>query len=68
MGRVAGRTARVQVSARLTWTFSARAGLGHSRRTPPRASVVLLRTALRAAPPWETLSASVTLGAGRDWR
>ncbi|MGW2958553.1 hypothetical protein ACWDGI_08690 [Streptomyces sp. NPDC001220] len=49
MGRVAGRTARVQVSARLTWTFSARAGLGHRRRTPPRASVVLLRTALRAA-------------------
>ncbi|MEU9151139.1 hypothetical protein AB0D59_11425 [Streptomyces sp. NPDC048417] len=49
MGRVAGRTARVQVSARLTWTFSAGAGLGQRRRTRPRTSVMLLRTALRAA-------------------
>ncbi|MFE3163210.1 hypothetical protein [Streptomyces sp. NPDC059224] len=49
MGRVAARAARVQVSARLTWTFSARAGLGHSRRARPGGSVVLLRTLLRAA-------------------
>ncbi|MEU9450098.1 hypothetical protein [Streptomyces sp. NPDC048277] len=49
MGRVVGRTARVQVSSRLTWTFSARAALGHRRRPRPRASVALLETVLRAA-------------------
>ncbi|MFD8817241.1 hypothetical protein ACFV23_38555 [Streptomyces sp. NPDC059627] len=48
MGRVAGRTARVQVSSRLTWTFSARAVLGHTRRPRRRASAVLLWTVLRA--------------------
>ncbi|MEV7322325.1 hypothetical protein [Streptomyces sp. NPDC093970] len=48
MGRVTARSARVQVSARLTWTFSARAGLGHSRRSLPRASVLLLRSLLGA--------------------
>ncbi|MEV7392825.1 hypothetical protein [Streptomyces sp. NPDC091215] len=45
--RIAGRTARVQVSSRVTWTFSARAALGHSRRARPRASVVLLQSILR---------------------
>ncbi|MFD9003546.1 hypothetical protein ACFV0T_21650 [Streptomyces sp. NPDC059582] len=57
MGRVAKRAARVQVSSRLTWTFSARAtlGTGHSRRPRPvsaaglRASAALLRSVLRAA-------------------
>ncbi|MER6466602.1 hypothetical protein ACWC4D_39035 [Streptomyces sp. NPDC001288] len=49
MGRVAARAARVQVSARLTWTFSARAGLGQRRRARPRTSAVLLRALLRAA-------------------
>ncbi|MFC9285048.1 hypothetical protein [Streptomyces collinus] len=62
MGRVGRRFARVQVSSRLTWTFSARATLGRarparSRLSGPvtaaglRASAVLLRSALRAARP-----------------
>ncbi|MFI6249119.1 hypothetical protein [Streptomyces sp. NPDC051016] len=49
MGRVVSRGARVQVSTRVTWTFSARAGLGHTRRRQPRAAVPLLLAALRAA-------------------
>ncbi|MFJ9347473.1 hypothetical protein [Streptomyces sp. NPDC101237] len=49
MGRVAARTARVQVGARLTWTFSVRAGLGQRRRGRPGACAVLLHGLLRAA-------------------
>ncbi|MER7187010.1 hypothetical protein ABT404_47420 [Streptomyces hyaluromycini] len=48
MGRLVGRTARVQVSSRLTWTFSARAALGHTRRPRRRGSALLLWTVLRA--------------------
>ncbi|MEU1302107.1 hypothetical protein [Streptomyces shenzhenensis] len=59
MGRVARKTARVQVNARLTWTFSARARIGRGR---PRhswpvvavgrpATATLLRSLLRAACP-----------------
>ncbi|MFJ9561180.1 hypothetical protein ACIRQQ_14235 [Streptomyces fuscichromogenes] len=48
MGRVVGRTARVQVSSRVTWTFSARAVLGHGRRPRRRAPALLLWTVLRA--------------------
>ncbi|MFI1535434.1 hypothetical protein [Streptomyces anandii] len=59
MGRVGRKAARIQVSSRLTWTFSARAGLGRSRSAglaPSRAaataqraaSVALLRSLLRA--------------------
>ncbi|MBY8868080.1 MULTISPECIES: hypothetical protein [Streptomyces] len=62
MGRVGRRSASFQVSSRLTWTFSARAGLGHSRAPapgPPRpvttasriAATALLRSLLRAARP-----------------
>ncbi|WP_167391736.1 hypothetical protein [Streptomyces humi] len=49
MGRVVGRGGRVQVSTRVTWTFSAHAGLGHTRRSSPRPSPALLRAVLRAA-------------------
>ncbi|MDQ0835327.1 hypothetical protein QF032_007171 [Streptomyces achromogenes] len=59
MGRVGRKTAGVQVTSRLTWTFSVRAGPGRSRTSRPslsepvfavgrRATVVLLGTALRA--------------------
>ncbi|WP_159401326.1 hypothetical protein [Streptomyces maremycinicus] len=59
MGRVGRKTAGVQVTSRLTWTFSVRAARGRSRppRTAPTVpaaaagglvSVALLRTALRA--------------------
>ncbi|MCQ9129690.1 MULTISPECIES: hypothetical protein [Streptomyces] len=62
MGRVGRRTARVQVTSRLTWTFSASAQLGRSRATgsrlPAPASAAgrrvclgLLWRALRAARP-----------------
>ncbi|MFF1548997.1 hypothetical protein, partial [Streptomyces sp. NPDC058291] len=36
MGRVGRKTARVQVTSRLTWTFSATARLGRSRAGPSR--------------------------------
>ncbi|MEU9346210.1 hypothetical protein AB0D74_33880 [Streptomyces sp. NPDC048278] len=49
MGRVVARTGRVQVSSRLTWTFSARATLGHAHRPRPRACTALLRAMLRTA-------------------
>ncbi|MER6414371.1 hypothetical protein ABT273_25320 [Streptomyces humidus] len=70
MGRVGRKTARVQVTSRLTWTFSATARLGRSRaaarsRLPVPASsagrrvgLVLLRTALRAARPRPALPSS----------
>ncbi|MFE7174750.1 hypothetical protein [Streptomyces sp. NPDC057616] len=56
MGRVGGRTARVQVTSRLTWTFSARAALGRTRPGRPGrstvaqrlASLALLRSVVRA--------------------
>ncbi|MDR6975814.1 hypothetical protein J2X68_002502 [Streptomyces sp. 3330] len=58
MGRV-GRKTGVQVTSRLTWTFSVRAGRGRSRATRSALpapvseagrlmSLALLRTALRA--------------------
>ncbi|MEV5905276.1 hypothetical protein, partial [Streptomyces sp. NPDC052127] len=34
MGRVAGKTTGVQVTSRLTWTFSVRAVRGRSRPAP----------------------------------
>ncbi|MEH0551936.1 hypothetical protein [Streptomyces sp. B21-101] len=60
MGRVGRKSAGVQVTSRLTWTFSVRAGLGRSRASRPalsdpvfavgrRATLALLRTALGAA-------------------
>ncbi|MER6561240.1 hypothetical protein ABT300_26600, partial [Streptomyces sp. NPDC001027] len=60
MGRVGRKTAGVQVTSRLTWTFSVRAGLGRSRASRPalsepvlavgrRATVLLVRRALRSA-------------------
>ncbi|MFG2958192.1 hypothetical protein ACGF5O_31315 [Streptomyces sp. NPDC048291] len=49
MGRVVARSGRVQVSSRLTWTFSARATLGHAHRPRPHACTALLRALLRAA-------------------
>ncbi|MER5582966.1 hypothetical protein [Streptomyces asoensis] len=59
MGRIGRKTAGVQVTSRLTWTFSVHAVRGRSRpaRTPlpvpvtaagRRVSFALLRTALRA--------------------
>ncbi|MFH8217978.1 hypothetical protein ACH4C2_02145 [Streptomyces sp. NPDC018057] len=65
MGRVTRRTAGFQVSSRLTWSFSARGGLGQARsplvrrpgpaRTASAAarclSAALLRSVLRAARP-----------------
>ncbi|TWV55683.1 hypothetical protein FRZ03_06880 [Streptomyces misionensis] len=59
MGRVGSRFARFQVSTRLTWSFSARAGLGRarSRRRGPvfpaslPMSSALLRSALRTLRP-----------------
>ncbi|WP_459750198.1 hypothetical protein [Streptomyces sennicomposti] len=62
MGRVGRRSASFQVTSRLTWTFSARAGLGHSRTPVPGrprpiatasrvAATALLRSLLRAARP-----------------
>ncbi|MBV2357176.1 hypothetical protein KUM39_22840 [Streptomyces sp. J2-1] len=55
MMRMGGRFARVQVSSRLTWSFSARAALGRTRRpahpagTGLRSSALLLGSLLRAA-------------------
>ncbi|MFK4144671.1 hypothetical protein [Streptomyces sp. NPDC004065] len=60
MGRIGRKAARIQVSSRLTWSFSARAGLGRSRSARfgrPRAvsaanrlaSAALVRSLLRAA-------------------
>ncbi|QKW30609.1 hypothetical protein HUT11_34215 [Streptomyces seoulensis] len=62
MGRVGRRTATFQVSSRLTWTFSARAGRGRTRAPAPPAprpiatagrlaGTALLRSLLRAALP-----------------
>ncbi|GHE76771.1 hypothetical protein GCM10014715_34950 [Streptomyces spiralis] len=62
MGRVGRKAARVQVSSRLTWSFSARAGVGgsHSARLRPSraasatqrlASAALVRSLLRAVRP-----------------
>ncbi|MFC8342975.1 hypothetical protein [Streptomyces sp. NPDC057280] len=62
MGRVGRSLPKVQITSRLTWTFSARAGLGRSfpvrsRRTLPAAtaarlaSAALLRSALRRTRP-----------------
>ncbi|TXJ79360.1 hypothetical protein E2C11_12160 [Streptomyces lavendulae] len=52
MGRVGGRFARVQVSSRLTWTFSARAVAGRARprRQAPvcAAGVPVTRAVLRS--------------------
>ncbi|WP_460071974.1 hypothetical protein [Streptomyces sp. YKOK-I1] len=58
MGRVGGRFAGVQVTSRMTWTFSARLGRSRGRRSalpgPASAagrklSVAVLRTVLGAA-------------------
>ncbi|MEU9388256.1 hypothetical protein AB0D38_48400 [Streptomyces sp. NPDC048279] len=49
MARVAAWAGGGLARARLTGTFSARAGLGHSRRARPGGPFVLLRTLLRAA-------------------
>ncbi|MFJ3230907.1 hypothetical protein [Streptomyces sp. NPDC086787] len=60
MGRVTRRVASVQVTSRLTWTFSVRAVLGRARGPRPRralpvaaanrlASAALLRSVMRAA-------------------
>ncbi|MFJ3714628.1 hypothetical protein [Streptomyces sp. NPDC090057] len=59
MGRVGRKTARVQVGARLTWTFSARAALGRARprRSAPvsaagvHLSAAVVRSLLRAVRP-----------------
>lgn len=62
MGRIGGRAARFQVGSRLTWPFSARAGLGRSRSTRSRlpgpasavshlVSAALVRSLMRAARP-----------------
>ncbi|MFE3637348.1 hypothetical protein [Streptomyces sp. NPDC059168] len=59
MGRVGRKTARVQVSTRLTWTFSARAGRGRDRprRSAPvsaagvHLSAAVVRSLLRAVRP-----------------
>ncbi|MFF9177368.1 hypothetical protein [Streptomyces sp. NPDC014793] len=59
MGRVGRKTARVQVSSRLTWTFSARAALGRTRprRSAPvsaagvHLSAAVVRSLLRAVRP-----------------
>ncbi|MFG2267221.1 hypothetical protein [Streptomyces sp. NPDC048720] len=59
MGRVGRKTARVQVGARLTWTFSARAALGRDRprRSAPvsaagvHLSAAVVRSLLRAVRP-----------------
>ncbi|MFI2644110.1 hypothetical protein [Streptomyces sp. NPDC018610] len=62
MGRIGRRTARFQVSSRLTWSFSAHVGLGRSRSIVPGPSrpvpaagrsvtAVLVRSLLRAARP-----------------
>ncbi|MFF9373589.1 hypothetical protein ACF1BB_03445 [Streptomyces griseoluteus] len=54
MGRVGARFARVQVSSRLTWTFSARLGTappaGFRRSVPPRRAPAVLAV-LRAVRP-----------------
>ncbi|WP_177244337.1 hypothetical protein [Streptomyces sp. yr375] len=62
MGRVGRRTAGVQVTSRLTWAFSVRAGVRPVRSRPARSrspapalaaggrvSAALVRAALRAA-------------------
>ncbi|MFF7966639.1 hypothetical protein ACFZC3_14895 [Streptomyces sp. NPDC007903] len=54
MGRVGARLARVQVSSRLTWTFSARLGMGPppgSRRSVLPRPVRLALSVLRAVRP-----------------
>ncbi|MGW4440859.1 hypothetical protein ACWELO_34940 [Streptomyces sp. NPDC004596] len=59
MGRVGRKTARVQVSSRLAWTFSARAALGRARprRSAPvsaagvHLSAAVVRSLLRAVRP-----------------
>ncbi|AZP22045.1 hypothetical protein EJC51_41715 [Streptomyces aquilus] len=62
MGRVGRSLPKVQITSRLTWTFSARAGLGRSfpvrsRRTLPAsaatrlASAALMRSVLRRTRP-----------------
>ncbi|MEU9733103.1 hypothetical protein [Streptomyces sp. NPDC048002] len=60
MGRVTARLPRIRISTRMTWTFSAQAGMGRPRparvrRARPRsaagrlASAALLRSVLRGA-------------------
>ncbi|MBL1104087.1 hypothetical protein JK361_05620 [Streptomyces sp. 5-8] len=65
--------ARVQVTSRLTWTFSARAGLVRAHRRPapvpadrlPVWPAVLLRSVLRAARPRPVLPRAVRVRRAR---
>ncbi|MDH6696097.1 hypothetical protein P3T26_000545 [Streptomyces sp. MAA16] len=73
MGRLTRRIGRVQVSTRLTWSFSARTSVGRRRPVLAAAagrlvSTALLRRALGAARAHRPGAAPAPCRARRPWR